>query len=148
MEFHSSSQSILENTDEGSCSDDVGNFEIPYRILKPSPRDSSNWLSGDVALHLESHDKLDLALPYFSKLMREHPSWPDIIVGSVGASTCSKEYNIHQNDKLLENFQHKLYIGLAQFEQRLSLVPACIISMVCSLWSMIRLLLINMSGIY
>lgn len=146
MECLSSSQSVLGNTDEES--NDAGNFEIPYRILKPSPRDSSNWLSCDVAFQLESLGKLDLALPYFSKLMREHPSWPDTIIGSAGASTCSKEYNIHQHDKLLQNFQHKLYIGLAQLEQRCSLVPAHIIGMVCCLWIMIFYLFINISGIY
>lgn len=133
MESLSSSLGILGSTDEDSWSDDVGHFEILSRILKPSQQYSSNWLSGDVAFHLEYHDKLDLAFPYFSKLMREHPSWPDTIVGSVGACTSSKENNIHEYKKLLENFRHKLGIGLSQFEQRFSLVPACLISMVCSL---------------
>lgn len=125
--------SVIGSRDDGRWSDDVSSFEILNGILKPSPQDSSNWLSGDAAFQLESHDKLDLALPYFSKLLIEHPSWPGNIVESVGASACSKEYEIHEYEELLENFRHKFFRGLSQFDQRFSLTPAHVVSLVCSL---------------
>lgn len=125
--------SVIGSRDDVKRSDDVGIFKILNGILNPSPQDSSNWLSGDAAFQLESHDKLDLALPYFSKLLIEHPSWPGNFVESVGASAHLKEYEIHVYEKLLENFRHKFYGGLSQFDQRFSLAPAHIIRMVCSL---------------
>lgn len=130
LECLSSSMDIPGRTDEDSQLDEVGQFQILCTILKPSPRNSSNWLSGDVAFHLEFHDKMDLALPYFSKLMREHPSWPDTIQWAGGACTSSNENDIHEYKKLLKNFQHKLCVGLSQYEQRFSMVPASLISMV------------------
>ncbi|KAK9279962.1 hypothetical protein L1049_013646 [Liquidambar formosana] len=129
LEHLSSSLSILGSTDQGSISD-IGNIEILHGILKPSPSKSSNWLSSDVAIHLESHAKLDLAMKYFSKLMREHPSWPDTDVACRGAHACSKEYELHQYKILLEKFLHKLHTGLANFELKFSLVPACLINMI------------------
>ncbi|KAG7994737.1 hypothetical protein I3843_01G073200 [Carya illinoinensis] len=129
LECLSSSMSVIGSRDDGRWSDDVSSFEILNGILKPSPQDSSNWLSGDAAFQLESHDKLDLALPYFSKLLIEHPSWPGNIVESVGASACSKEYEIHEYEELLENFRHKFFRGLSQFDQRFSLTPAHVVSL-------------------
>ncbi|XP_024024158.1 uncharacterized protein LOC21406247 isoform X2 [Morus notabilis] len=127
LECLSSSLNVLGNTNQGSISSSE-HSNILHGILKPSARDSSNWLSDDVAFCLEYHAKIDLALKYFSKLLREHPSWEDIIVGSAGAHMCSKEYEHHHFVELLESFQHKLDTEMLQFEQKFSLRPLCLIS--------------------
>ncbi|KAK4849046.1 hypothetical protein QYF36_020205 [Acer negundo] len=126
LECFSSSPSTLGGTDQGSVSD-VGPSQILHGILKPSASDSSNWVSGEVALHLESHAKLDFALQYFAKLLREHPRWPDQS-GRLG--TCSMEVEIHQYEKLLENFQHKFYTGLVIFERKFSMDSFSLINMI------------------
>ncbi|KAJ0110941.1 hypothetical protein Patl1_00628 [Pistacia atlantica] len=127
LECLSSSPSTIEVTDQGSIPD-VEHSQIIPAILKPSACDSSNWLSGDVALRLESHGKLDLALQYFSKLMWEHPSWPNL--GSDRASKRSMDLETHHREKILENFQCKLYTGLAYLKQRFALESSCLISMI------------------
>ncbi|KAJ4728093.1 Transducin family protein/WD-40 repeat protein [Melia azedarach] len=122
LECLSSSFSNVGGTDQGSMAD-VGHSQILPEILKPSAvSGSSNWLLGDVALYLESGAKLDLALQYFSKLMRDHPCWPHL------GSDISTDFEIHQYEKLLENFQQKLYPGLAHFEQRFSLDSSSLIA--------------------
>lgn len=128
MECLSSSISTLGNTNQGNTFD-IGHHGIQLGILVPS-RESSNWLSGDVAFHLECNAKLDLALRYFSKLIREHPSWADTNEKWAGASICSREYENDQYVELLESFRHKLYTGLGQYEQKFSLVPICLVSKV------------------
>ena len=132
MECLQSSLNILGGIDPGSVSD-VDQSQILHGILNPFASESCNWLSGDVALCLQSHGKLDLALQYFSKLMIEHPSWLNTIVGSIQPGTSSKDCEIHQHEKLLEEFREKLYTGLLMFEQKFLVVPSCVIKMVCSL---------------
>ncbi|KAK7349415.1 hypothetical protein VNO77_06766 [Canavalia gladiata] len=127
LEYFSSSLSIHGTAyQENELGD---RHDLISSILKPLPRKSSNWLSADVSVHLEFHVKLNLALRYLSKLMGEHPSWPDT----------SREYNLEasysdedmeQYEKSVENFKHKLYTGLALFEQKFSLAPHCLISMI------------------
>ena len=129
LECFSSSPSTLGGTDQGSVSD-FEPSQILHGILKPSASDSSNWVSGEVALHLESHAKLDFALQYFSKLLREHPRWPD---QSARLGTCSMDVEIQRYEKLLENFQHKFYTGLVIFERKFSMDSFSLINMVCSL---------------
>jgi len=98
--------------------------------LKPLPRKSSNWLSADVSVHLEFHVKLNLALCYLSKLIREHPSWPDTLAEYNLEASYSDEYMM-QYEKSIESVKQKLYTGLVLFEQRFSVAPGCLISMVC-----------------
>lgn len=128
LECLSSSMSILGGTDRENVSD-IACSKTSLGILKPFIGDSSPWLLGDVSSHLESYAKLDFALQYISKLLSEHPCWPETSIGSVGVNTCSEDYE-NQYDKLLENFQHKLHTGLAQFEQKFSLVSSCLINMI------------------
>ncbi|KAJ6729607.1 RABCONNECTIN-3A [Salix viminalis] len=118
---------------KGSVSD-VDQSQILHGILNPFASESCNWLSGDVALCLQSHGKLDLALQYFSKLMSEHPSWLNTIVGSVQPGTSSKDCEIHQHEKLVKEFREKLYTGLSIFEQKFLVVPSCVIKMIL-VWS-------------
>ncbi|XP_020538564.1 uncharacterized protein LOC105642828 isoform X2 [Jatropha curcas] len=129
LECLSSSLVTFESEDQERISD-VNHSQILHGILKPSANDSHNWLSNNVALQLESSAKLELALQYFSKLMGEHPSWPDATLGSVQPSTRFKEGEIYQYDKLLENFQDKLYTGLSKFEQKFSVASSCLIKMI------------------
>lgn len=131
LECLSSSVNVLGITNQGN----ISSFEpsnIPHGILKPYARDSSNWISEDVAFHLEHHAKIDLALKYFSKLIMEHPSWEDIIVGSAGSHVRLEKYEHPQFLELLESFQHKFDTELVQFEQKFSLLPICLISKVCT----------------
>ncbi|XP_022770599.1 uncharacterized protein LOC111313959 isoform X2 [Durio zibethinus] len=127
LECLSSSLSILGGTDRENVSD-FACSKTSLGILKPFISDSPSWILGDVASHLESYTKLDLALQYISKLMREHPSWPRTCIRSAGVNTCSEDYE-NQYHKLLETFQHKLRTGLAQFE-KFSLVSSCLINMI------------------
>lgn len=121
-----SSSSILGFTDLGTESI-VESSQILHELLKPSAGDSSNWLSGDVALHLESIAKLEFALQYCSKLIKEHPRWPD--QSSTSSIYCMDVEN-HQEEKLLENFQQKFYTGLATLGRKFSLHSFSLISMV------------------
>nr|XP_015888746.2 uncharacterized protein LOC107423659 isoform X2 [Ziziphus jujuba var. spinosa] len=121
------SSSVITLANQGNVFD-FEHSNILRGILFPAPRDSSNWLSGDVAANLECHTKLDLALQYFSKLIREHPSWADTIENSAGSSTSSREYESDQHVELLESFRRKLYRGLEQYEQKFSLLPLSLIS--------------------
>lgn len=124
----SSSPSTIGDTDQESILN-IGHSHIRPEILRPSAATgSSNWLLGDVALHLESRAKLDLSLQYFSKLIRDHPSWPDL--GFDRAGICFMDFEIHQYEKLLQNFQQKLYTALALFEQRFSMDSSSLIAKV------------------
>lgn len=109
---------------------DLGHSENLHAILNPSPRNSFNWLSSYVAVNLEFQAKLDLTLQYLSKLVGEHPSWVDIAFGSSEASTCVKEYENHEYVKALESFQQKLYTAVHLLEQKFSVVPFHLISLV------------------
>lgn len=106
------------------------NHDVLSSTLKPLPGKCSNWLSANVSVHLEFHIKLNLALRYLSKLLREHPSWPDTYVEYNGEASDSDEYAM-QDEKSVESFKQKLGSGLALFEQRFLLAPHCLISMVC-----------------
>ncbi|KAK9035763.1 hypothetical protein V6N11_077793 [Hibiscus sabdariffa] len=128
LECLSSSLSMLGGMDRENVSDFACSKTLPG-ILKPFIGGSSPWLLGDVASHLESYAKFDLALQHISKLMREHPSWPRTSKGSVRVNPRSEDYE-NQYDKLLENFQHKLRTGLAQFEHKFSLVPSHLVNMI------------------
>lgn len=103
--------------------------DVLSSTLKPLPGKSSNWLSADVSVHLEFRIKINLALSYLSKLIREHPSWPDTFTESDGEICDSEEYMM-QYEKSNESFKQKLYTGLDLFEQRFSLTPTYLISMV------------------
>jgi hypothetical protein len=125
LEYFSSSLSMLGTADQENELSDVLSS-----TLKPLPRKSSNWLSADVSVHLEFHVKLNLALCYLSKLIREHPSWPDTFTESDEEASYSEEYMI-QYEKSNDSFKQKLHAGFDLFEQKFSLTPHYLISMVC-----------------
>lgn len=135
LEHMSTCGSITEVSD-GTNEVDIQSFESISKICQKSPRDSSSWLSVELAVHLEHQSKLDLAVQYFSKLIRKHPSWPIINLDSVGCMACLKEYEMDY-EKSLESFQHKLNVGFAQFEMKFSLLPASLVSMVNGFLSVI-----------
>lgn len=113
LELLSSSLSNLAAADHRGLSN-VGKSEILQGLLYPSPSESSNWLSGDVSFYLESLARLDLAVQYLSKLMNEHPSYPEKVASG-------REYKSHQDEISLKKFQEKLYGALEKFEQKFSL---------------------------
>lgn len=120
---------MLGTADQGS---ELGaGHDVLSNNLNPLPRKSANWLSADVSVHLEFHTKLNLALKYLSKLIREHSSWPENVAGSNWESAYSDECMM-QYEKSLENLREKLCSGLALFEQRFLLAPSCLLGMVCS----------------
>lgn len=128
LEYFSSSLSMPGTADQESELGD--SHDVLSSTLKPLPRKCSNWLSANVSVHLEFHIKLNLALCYLSKLIKEHPSWPDTFAEYNGEASYSDEYMM-QYAKSVESFKQKLYTGLALFEQRFLLAPHCLISMVC-----------------
>ncbi|KAL4205536.1 hypothetical protein AMTRI_Chr01g115070 [Amborella trichopoda] len=78
--------------------------------LKSTSKDASyNWLSGSLASCFESHAKLNLAMQYISKIIREHPNWERFkLVGT------------HQFIPLLEELEKKLKTGISVLDERYS----------------------------
>ncbi|KAL4360243.1 hypothetical protein S83_027107 [Arachis hypogaea] len=125
LECFSSSMSMHGTADQGS------NLNVSHNVLssplKPLPRKSSNWLSSDVSVHLEFHKKLNLALRYLLKLIREHPSWLETFTEPVGEASYDDECMI-QYEKSVESFKQKLCTGISLYERRFSLPPRSLIS--------------------
>ncbi|XP_052192792.1 uncharacterized protein LOC127801585 isoform X2 [Diospyros lotus] len=127
LECISSPLSMWGVFDQGSISD-FGEAEVLKTMLVPSLCTSPmNWISRDVAFHTEVHAKLDLAMHYISKLLREHPSWLDTNVSLADASKPS-EYENQQYKIQLESFQQKLMAGLEYLENKFSLIPCHVIN--------------------
>ncbi|XP_027907848.1 uncharacterized protein LOC114167099 isoform X2 [Vigna unguiculata] len=127
LEYFSSSLSMPGTADQDSELGD--SHDVLSDSLMPLPRKGSNWLSANVSMHLEFHIKLNLALCYLSKLIREHPSWLDTFSEYNGEASDSEEY-MKYYEKSVESFKQKLYSGLALFEQRFLLAPHCLIGMI------------------
>ncbi|KAF9594784.1 hypothetical protein IFM89_034767 [Coptis chinensis] len=123
----SSSLGTIESKEEGGAY--LGVHGISLGILEES-NDSSNWLTGDVALCVESNDKLDIALHYISNLVMEHPSWRDLILPCLKPLVSNEGYRSFQYNLSLENFQHTLNAGLATFEQKYLLNPVHLLNMI------------------
>jgi len=116
--------------DQGSISD-FGEAEVLKTMLMPSLCTSPmNWISRDVAFHMEVHAKLDLAMHYVSKLLREHPSWLDTV--SLADVSKPSEYENQQYKIQLKSFQQKLMAGLEYLENKFSLIPCHVINRVNS----------------
>ncbi|KAK6158900.1 hypothetical protein DH2020_006214 [Rehmannia glutinosa] len=102
----------------------------PVEMVKPSVNNSSsNWISDEMSRHIVLHSKLLLAMPYISNLLRQHPSCVD------NDRPCSGEFINHEVDseefeKLLKEFQDNLTAAIAYFQQKFSLVPLHLISMI------------------
>lgn len=109
---------------------DVDHSTVLSEILRPSIGDIP-WLTADVALQLESHWKLELALRYFSKLVMEHPQWSENVLGSLQASKCTKDDECHQYNNSRGNFQEKFFGGVSKIEQKFAVDSTYIIKMVC-----------------
>ncbi|KAJ8748468.1 hypothetical protein K2173_003364 [Erythroxylum novogranatense] len=122
LECLSSPLTITGAMDQGTGSSGDHHKHLP-QVLRPSTSNISNWLSGDVAMHLDSHAKLELAVQYFSKVAMEHPDWPDNM-GYVQHSSCS------HGRTLKEEFQQKFFMGLSKFEQKFTMFWSCIIKMI------------------
>lgn len=129
MERLSSFHSISGGSNQGNISE-VADFELLNEMLRPSLSDfSSNWILSDVALHIESQAKSDMAMHYLTKLLKEHPSWADTNIEYSAVCTHNKA-DIHQYHVLLKSFENKLRAWLACLEQKFSLVSHHLINKV------------------
>ncbi|KAK4418497.1 Bifunctional fucokinase/fucose pyrophosphorylase [Sesamum alatum] len=128
LECLSSSVSLSGGTTHGHVMHSpTGNLvEMGKSSIKQS---SSNWISDELLCHIMSPYKLHLAMQYISNLLREHPS-------SVGTASFSfGEFINHDVDsqglkKLLKEFQDHLTAAIAYFQQKFSLFPCHLISMI------------------
>ncbi|KAH9622667.1 hypothetical protein KSS87_015596 [Heliosperma pusillum] len=106
-------------------------YDILPRIFRPSPADSSRWLSNEVSYCLAYQSKLDLAMVYIAKLLREHPGWRDNSLDLTDARTCSLEHKMSQLGGLLESFEQKLDSSFAYLEQKFKLLRNTLLCKVC-----------------
>ncbi|KAK1412198.1 hypothetical protein QVD17_33237 [Tagetes erecta] len=118
LECISSSVSTFSGSEQKTISDNSDTKVLNER-LNPSAS-SSNWISGDVALHVLLHAKHSFAMQYITNLLTEHPSWP-------GNITPSSEI---QHTTPFSTFENKLNAGLSYFEQKFSLSRDHLINMI------------------
>ena len=118
LECLSSSVSMFSS--EPKNASDNSEPKVLNEILRPSSS-SSNWISGDVALHTLSHAKYGFAMQCITNLLMEHPSWPE----NITSLSETQQYNT-----LLSTFENKLSAGISYFEQKYSLISHHLINMV------------------
>lgn len=102
-----------------------------YLLETPKPsvdRSSSNWLSDDMSCHFTSHCKLHLAMQYISKVLREHPGCA--IDTSLSGEFVSHEVESQVFENFMKEFQDNLTSTVTYFQQKFSLVPHHLITMV------------------
>ncbi|KAI4369823.1 hypothetical protein MLD38_018227 [Melastoma candidum] len=110
---------------------DIRNSDIITSILVASGCSSSDWLSGDTAVKLESQFKYDLACQHFVKVMREHPSW-------LNSNAMSGKFSLYYNyvtpndEKPITLFLGKLHADLRLMEQKFSLSAAFLFRMIAT----------------
>ena len=108
-----------------------GDVELLNQVLELSPvGDSSNWTFFDLAKQKELLAKSDLAMQYLSQLLKEHPSWGDIMVPFGGCNYMESAYEEYKRS--VENFYGKLTVTLEYFQQKFSLNPFHLIDKVSS----------------
>ncbi|CAN4111428.1 unnamed protein product [Withania somnifera] len=122
LECLSSSVSVTRGSNQRSVTDNVDSGCLHEMLSAMLNETSSNWLSLDVAFHIDSHLRSDLSLQYMSKMLRRHPSWVDNDI------TCLQEqmYTVSENQEyklLLEAFQDELMTTIASFQLKFSLIP-------------------------
>lgn len=101
----------------------TGSHNIFHGLLDPfSSNGACNWLLGDVACHLESNAKLNIALQHITMLLHDHLNCPsaDLVL--------SEKLTIHgcdiQKEELqIRKFKEKLNVVMSTFEQKYSLNP-------------------------
>lgn len=124
-----SSVSIFGGSTDGSLTHDPTG-DLPAELTKPSIYgNSSNWMSEETSFHIISYCKLYLALQYMSTLMKGHPS----CLGNDRPSfkeAINLEVDRQDFEKLLKEFEDKLTETIAYFQQKFSLVPLHLITMV------------------
>ncbi|KAD7117001.1 hypothetical protein E3N88_04269 [Mikania micrantha] len=118
LECLSSSVSIFSGSEQKAAIDN-SETKILNERLNPSTS-SSNWVSGDVALHVFSHAKYSFAMQYVTNMLTAHPSWPQNI-------TPSSEI---QYNTLLSDFENNFSAALAYCEQKYSLTRYHLINMI------------------
>lgn len=124
-----SSSLIIEGKDRGS-SIDIASHKIFHGILNPFSGGSCNWLLGDVALELESSVKLNMALQYISKVLRDHPRWPLSNLVSSSEMIIDKDHDSYQDETQTGEFKRYLNKLLFMFEQKFLLNSVDLANMV------------------
>ncbi|XP_017699904.2 uncharacterized protein LOC103713736 isoform X2 [Phoenix dactylifera] len=114
-----SSSLIIEGKDRGSLID-IASHKIFHGILNPFSSGACNWLLGDVALELESNVKLNMALQYISKVLRDHPRWPLSNLVSSREMIIYKKHDTYQDETQTGELKHYLNRLLFTFEQKFS----------------------------
>lgn len=114
-----SSSCSIECKDQGNLLD-IGNHKIFHGILNPFSSGACNWLLGAVASDLESNAKLNLAMQYISKLLKDHPSWPHTISSSSGEFIIH-EYDTDHDEHKIGECKRNLNTIMSMFEQKYSL---------------------------
>ncbi|KAK6919957.1 WD40 repeat [Dillenia turbinata] len=125
LESLSSPLGTFGSSSEDSMAD-AKTSEALDSILEPLKDYIHKWVSRDVAFHLESNTKFDMAMRHISRLLREHPSCPSLNVQVGVANACS--HGPCQYKTLIDNFQNRLFTALASFEQRFSLISLSLIN--------------------
>lgn len=121
LEYLSSCRNGCGMQNQGTMLDN-GDVEILNQVLELSPvGDSSNWTFFDLAKQKELLAKSDLAMQYLSQLLKEHPSWGDIMVPFGGCNYMESDYEEYKRS--VENFYGKLTVTLEYFQQKFSLNP-------------------------
>lgn len=104
--------------------------DLPSELTKlPIHENSSNWMLEETSFHVISYGKLYLASQYMSTLMREHPSCLDNDRPSF-KEIRNLEVDRQGFEKLLKEFEGKMTDAIAYLQQKFSLVPLHLISMV------------------
>lgn len=106
------------------------NPDILPRIFGSSLGNLSRWLSNEVSSCLVYQIKLDLAMQYVAKLVREHPGWQVTSLASTEPRSCSLELEM-SHPSLLESFEHKLDSAFSCLKQKFTLMKDILLDKVC-----------------
>nr|XP_018623449.1 uncharacterized protein LOC104087701 isoform X2 [Nicotiana tomentosiformis] len=122
LECLASSVSIIGGSTGGSVPDNVDSGYQHEMLSAMLNETSSNWLSLDVALRIESHMRSDLSMQYLSKMLRRHPSWVNhdmtCLQGHMDTLSENEEYKLS-----VGAFQDELMTTIASFQLKFSLIP-------------------------
>lgn len=109
----------------------ISTDDLPAELTKlPIHENSLNWMLEKTSFHVISYGKLYLALQYMSTLMREHPSCLDNDRPSFKEIRRNLEVDRQDFEKSLKEFEGRMTDAIAYLQQKFSLVPLHLLSMV------------------
>lgn len=122
LECLSSSVGVTGDSNRRSLPDNVDSGCLHEMLSALLNETSSNWLSLDVALQIDSHMRSDLSMHYMSKMLKRHPSWVDNDMTCLQEQMCTVSEN-QEYKLLIEAFQDELMTTIASFQLKFSLIP-------------------------